>query len=152
MTEGSTSMEPDARCTFVSDEADVTTTKATTTSTGKLKSCCTRLVSLVRSIGGLIVLLLAYTFIGAWIMMELESPTEKQHIAEVGSCSAFAAVSMSCCFVKGHHLCRPTYPENSSSLKMSVFVSNVWDFFFFHRPLTLSEVFSSWSQMTQICK
>ncbi|XP_025093566.1 TWiK family of potassium channels protein 18-like isoform X2 [Pomacea canaliculata] len=79
-------MEPDARCTFVSDEADVTrATTTTTTSTGKLKSCCTRLVSLVRSIGGLIVLLLAYTFIGAWIMMELESPTEKQHIAEVVS-------------------------------------------------------------------
>ena len=46
-------------------------------------ACLSKLFKLLRSIGGLIIILLVYTFLGAWIMVKLESPKEDAQKMEV---------------------------------------------------------------------
>ena len=46
-------------------------------------TCLSKLFKLLRSIGGLIIILLVYTFLGAWIMVKLESPKEDAQKIEV---------------------------------------------------------------------
>ncbi|KAL8599884.1 hypothetical protein ACOMHN_025416 [Nucella lapillus] len=48
-----------------------------------LTTCLKMMVRWVRSVGGLIVLLLAYTFFGAWIMITIEGPAEVQQKQKV---------------------------------------------------------------------
>ncbi|KAL8604897.1 hypothetical protein ACOMHN_028525 [Nucella lapillus] len=43
---------------------------------GSNKTLCRRLVKVVKSLGGQAALLLAYTFLGAWMMMSIEGPRE----------------------------------------------------------------------------
>jgi flagellar biogenesis protein FliO len=58
-----------------------------TSSKGKRKKgsvvWCLRVLKMLKSVGGLAILLLAYTFIGAWIMMRIEGPEEDAQKAQV---------------------------------------------------------------------
>ena len=47
------------------------------------EGCVMRAFKLLRSLGGLILLLLLYTFLGAWIMMTIEGPHEDAQKQEV---------------------------------------------------------------------